>query len=152
MDGRKLKLFEQRTQEAQLLRSENQFLRGDRDHYRKEWYFANERNNVLKEQVKKLEVENRRLKQQNLELTGSASVDDKPPEFIKPSVIRRRRKKPGRKEGHPAALRPMPEQIDVHQQVPLPLDSQGRASCPDCNACLLDLEDHLRIVEDIIPA
>jgi transposase len=153
MDGRKLKLFEQRTQEAQLLRSENQFLRGDRDHYRKEWYFANERNNVLKEQVNKLEAENRRLKQQNLELTASASArDDKPPEFIRASVIRRRRKKPGRKEGHPAALRPMPEQIDVHQQVPLPLDSQGRASCPDCNACLLDLEHHLRIVEDIIPA
>jgi len=154
MDGRELKLFEQRTQEAQFLRSENQFLRGDRDHYRKEWYFANERNNVLKERNEKLEAENRRLKQQNMELTaGASSGDDKsatPP--VKPSIVRRRRKKPGRKEGHPAALRVMPEQIDAHQQVPLPQDPQGRMSCPQCSSCLLDLENHQRIVEDIIPA
>jgi hypothetical protein len=59
---------------------------------------------------------------------------------------------PGRKEGHPAALRPLPEQIDAHQQVPLPQDSDGRPSCPHCNSCLLDLEKHERIIEDIIPA
>jgi hypothetical protein len=154
MDGRELKLYEQRKEEAQLLRSENRFLQDDRDHYRKEWYFANERNNLLKKQVEKLEAENRRLKQQNLELTAAASTRDEtsPPEWVKPRVIRRRRKKPGRKEGHPAALRPMPEQIDAHQQVPLPQDSDGRPSCPHCNSCLLDLEKHERVVEDIIPA
>jgi hypothetical protein len=46
----------------------------------------------------------------------------------------------------------MPEQIDSHQQVPLPEDSAGRASCPRCNSCLLELENHQRIVEDLIPA
>src|SRR5207248_5891260 len=75
-----------------------------------------------------------------------------PPPFVKPSILRRRRKKPGRKKGHPAALRPMPAQIDLHQDVALPKDTAGRPSCPKCNACLLDLEKHERIVEDIIPA
>ena len=46
----------------------------------------------------------------------------------------------------------MPEQIDVHQDVPLPKDPEGRVSCPKCNACLLEMEHHERIVEDIIPA
>ena len=49
MDGRDLKLYEQRNEEVQSLRSENRFLRDDRDHYRKEWLFAKERNNPLKE-------------------------------------------------------------------------------------------------------
>ena len=46
----------------------------------------------------------------------------------------------------------MPDHIDAHQQVALPKDDAGRESCPHCNSCLLDLEDHQRIVEDIIPA
>ena len=154
MDGRELKLYERRTQEVQFLRSENQFLRNDRDHYRKEWFFANERNNQLKERIEKVVAENRRLEQQNLELKAAAAgaAGKAAPPLVKPSVARRRRSKPGRKQGHPAALRPMPEQIDVHQDVPLPEDLTGRASCPQCNACLLDLENHQRIVEDIIPA
>lgn len=49
-------------------------------------------------------------------------------------------------------MRPMPETIDAHQDVPLPQDSAGRASCPKCNSCMLDLQTHERIVEDIIPA
>lgn len=154
MDGRELKLYEQRTQEVQFLRSENQFLRADRDHYRKEWYFAIERNNNLKDRIEKVEAENRRLKQQNRELKAAAAVPEKaaPPLGVKPSMSARRRKRPGRKDGHPAALRPMPEKIDVHQDVPLPQDPAGRASCPHCNACLLELENHERIVEDIVPA
>jgi transposase len=153
MEGRELKIYEQRTQEVQFLRGENQFLRCDRDHYRKEWYFANERNNTLREQVEKLKAENHRLRQQNSELTAAAAGNDKPaPGFVKASVVRRRKGKPGRKEGHPAALRPMPERIDAHQQVPLPRDSAGRASCPKCHSRLLELESHKRIYEDIIPA
>ena len=155
MDGRDLKLYEQRKEEVQSLRSENRFLRYDRDHYRSECFFANERNNRLKERIDKVVAENRRLKQQNLELKAAAAagagkaVD---PPVIKSSVTARRRKKPGRKPGHPAALRPMPEQIDTHQDVPLPQDPAGRPSCPHCNACLLELEHHEHVVEDIIPA
>jgi uncharacterized protein (UPF0335 family) len=153
MDDRESKLYDQRTQEVQFLRRENQFLRSDRDHYRREWYFANERNNALKERIEKIEAENRRLKQQNKELTAAAPADGKPaPGFVKPAVGRRRHKKPGRKEGHPAALRPMPDHIDFHQEVALPVDAAGAESCPCCNTGLVDIEDHERVVEDIIPA
>lgn len=158
MDGRELKLYTQRLQEAQSLRAENNFLRRDRDHYRKEWFFISQRVNEVQERNQRLVEENRRLRQQNRELlSAAASASGKEqekhsPDWIKPSVARRRHKKPGRKKGHPAALRPMPDHIDVHQDVPLPKDSAGRESCPRCSACLLDLEDHQRLVEDIIPA
>lgn len=153
MDGRELKLYTQRMQELAFLRPENVFLRGDRDHYRKEWFFASQRINILEERVEKLLAENSRLRQQNLELTAAARTQAVgKPDFVKPPAVRRRHSKPGRKEGHPAALRPVPDHIDVHQDVALPRDSAGRESCPCCNACLLDLEDREHLVEDIIPA
>lgn len=34
----------------------------------------------------------------------------------------------------------------------MPLDPGGRDSCPHCNACLLDLKHHERVVEDFVPA
>jgi transposase len=156
MDGRELKLFDQRTQEVQSLRSENNYLRQDRDHYRKEAFFTQQRINQVEERNERLVAENRRLRQQNRELLSAAESgkeqEKRLPDWIKPPVVQKRRKKPGRKKGHPAALRPMPEHIDVHQDVPLPRDAQGRESCPHCSACLLDMEDHERVVEDIIPA
>jgi transposase len=74
------------------------------------------------------------------------------PPFVKASVPRRRRKRPGRKKGHAPALRPVPEHIDVHQDTPLPLDERGRACCPHCRSILCDLKEHQRLVEDIVPA
>jgi transposase len=155
-----LKQYERFKGEAQSLRSENQFLRGDRDHYRREWFFTRQRLNEARDANARLREENRRLRQQNQELTaaarsaGRAQPDDKTtPDWVKPPVpARRRRKRPGRKAGHPAALRPKPEHIDVHHDAPLPKDPAGRPSCPRCNACLLDLKDHERIVEDIVPS
>jgi hypothetical protein len=160
MDGRELlKRYDAYKQEAQSLRSENQFLRGDRDHYRREWFFTQQRLNQAQEANAKLREENRRLRQQNQELTaaarssGPAQPQDKTtPDWAKPSVPARRRKRPGRKAGHAAALRPKPEHIDVHHDAPLPKDPAGRPSCPRCNACLLDLKNHERIVEDIVPS
>ena len=106
--------------------------------------------------LKEKDLEIARLEQRVHELTRQARADDdaaQMPPFVKPNLpARRRRKKSGQKAGHPAALRPMPEVIDVHQDVPLPADTAGRASCPKCNACLLDVEEHERIVEDFIPA
>ena len=100
MDGRELKLFEQRTEEAQFLRSENNFLRRDRDHYRKEWFFVQQRVNQVEERNEKLVAENRRLRQQNQELLSAAASGKERekllPDGIKPSVVRRRRRKPGR--------------------------------------------------------
>jgi hypothetical protein len=152
MDGRESKLYAQRMQELAFLRSENPILRGDRDHYRKEWFFASQRINALEERVEKLSAENARLRQQNLELTAAAKQAAGKPDFVKPQARRRGRKRPGRKEGHPAALRPMPDHIDEQQDVALPEDPQGRECCPCCSASLLDLEDREHLVEDLIPA
>jgi len=153
MDGRELKLYTQRMQELAFLRSESAFLRGDRDHYRKECFFASQRINQLEERVEKLSAENARLRQQNLELTAAAAKEAAgKPGFVTPQAVRRRHKRPGRKEGHPAALRPLPDHIDEHQDVPLPRGRQGHECCPCCEACLLDLEDREHLVEDLIPA
>jgi transposase len=45
----------------------------------------------------------------------------------------------------------MPQTIDVHQEVPLPVDGSGQPSCPHCHTQLLELSDHLRYVEELIP-
>jgi hypothetical protein len=154
--ARELKQYERFKGESQRLRGENYFLRGDRDHYRREWWFTQQRLNRAVESNGRLREENRRLKQQNKELLSSANhsagdgSSSESPRF-KPAAKRRRRK-PGRREGHPAALRPVPDHVDVHQDVSLPMDAGGRESCPHCSSCLLDLEDRQRLVEDIIPA
>jgi hypothetical protein len=156
MTRREAKRYDELSQEVQFLRKDNQFLRGDRDHYRREWYFIQQRLNQSQECNQKLREQNQRLKQQNQELRAASreSSEDSPtaasPKF-KPAV-RRRARKPGRKPGHPAALRPVPDHVDVHQHVPLPKDQQGREACPCCKSCLMELEDHQRLVEDIIPS
>lgn len=76
-----------------------------------------------------------------------------PPPFVKPSLPpKRKAKKPGRKEGHPPALRPMPERIDHTVEVPLPEDSSGRCLCPRCRGELSDVKSHEDLVEDLVPA
>lgn len=159
MDRREAKLYDARTQEVQFLRDENRFLRFERNTFQRDWYFTQQRVETLKERVEKLEAENRRLRQQVKDLTAAARAGGAAggsasgtPAFIKPPAPRRRRGKPGRKEGHPAALRPAPEHVDLHHDAPLPKDAAGRESCPCCSACLLDLKDHERVVEDIVPA
>lgn len=157
MDGRELRQYERFKDEAQFLRSRLQHLQREVDTYRPAWYRAATRIDKLEQQVQKLKSENKLLKQKVKDLTlASASPQDADGSesstlAVKPSV-KKRRKRPGRKAGHPAALRPMPDHVDVDQQVPLPKDPDGRESCPCCNACLLELEDHQRVVEDIIPA
>ena len=112
MDGRQLlKRYDAYMREAHSLRNENRFLRGERDHYRRHWFFTQQRLNKAEESNQQLREENRRLKQQNKELTASLKTADDgrsspaqtSPKF-KPS-IKRRGKKPGRKAGHPPALR-----------------------------------------------
>jgi transposase len=79
------------------------------------------------------------------------------PSFVKPNrPPRRRRRKPGRKDGHEAALRPMPAKIDHHQNVPLSTTaptkhSRRQAVCPHCKCRLTRLRRRKRIVEDLVP-
>src|SRR3989337_1024727 len=75
------------------------------------------------------------------------------PAFVKPTVPRRRRRrKPGRADGHEAALRPMPRKIDHHQDVPLPADGRRRPLCPHCNCRLTEPRPHRRLVQDPSPS
>ena len=155
MDGRELKQYEHWRDEAHRLRAENQHLEGELNYFRPALYRASLRISVLEKRVDELTAENKRLKQQVMELTqaAEAAADDADAPFeAKPPVHRRRRKRPGRKPGHPAALRPMPDHIDVHRQVPLPRNASDQECCPTCNACIMDVESRERIVEDVIPA
>lgn len=112
---------------------------------------------ALQEQHEQLKRQNDALRRRIGELTEQLKESPRPktpvPAFIKPNLPDRRiKKKPGRKAGHAAAVRPMPATIDVHQTVPLPIDTCGHASCPDCKTQLADVKQHERIVEDIIPS
>ena len=74
------------------------------------------------------------------------------PAFVKPNLPRRRHRKPGRGQGHEAALRPLPAKIDHHQQVPLPTDRKKHPLCPHCKCPLTQRRRHQRIVEDLVPS
>jgi transposase len=66
------------------------------------------------------------------------------PPYLKP-VKRKRRRKPGRKNGHAGQRRPTPNHIDVTHLHDL-------KQCPDCGHAVGDsCRDHDRIIEDIPP-
>jgi transposase-like protein len=97
------------------------------------------------------------LEQQVEELKKQAVSHPSPPlplvpAFVKPNLPRRRKRKPGRKDGHAAALRAMPAKIDHHQDVPLPTDRQKHPVCPHCKCPLQKRRQHRRIVEDLVPS
>ncbi len=103
-----------------------------------------------------LEAENARLKKRVAELESARSRSDADarqptPPFVKANVAKQRRKTPGRKKGHVAALRPMPATIHQVVDVPLPRDDRGRELCPRCKTPLLDPRGRERIVEDVRP-
>lgn len=122
---------------------------------------AEERAETLEAENATLRKENAHLKQRVAELESAhanADADAKSstsnksiPPFVKANVAKRRRKTPGRKKGHVAALRPMPSTIHQVIDVPLPRDERGRELCPRCKTPLLDPRDHDRIVEDVRP-
>lgn len=154
MDGVELKQYERWKQEVQVLRGECRHLRLEVNACRPALYRAWQRIGRLKQSNRKYREENTRLKRKLADLTAQLRRMPKPapPPFAKPNVPDPKRSgKPGRRPGHPAALRPKPAQIDVHQQVPVPVDSSGHPSCPHCRTQLLDVEHHERIVEDIVP-
>lgn len=158
MDGAKLlKQLEAFKDEAHNLRLENRHLRLDFNAARLWGYQCQQEINVLKEQLETVTRERDVLRQRVDDLTSELRhkpVDPppSPPDFVKANVPRKRRKKPGRPEGHAAALRPMPETIDHYQPVPVPVDASGACSCPDCRTPLSDVKHHERIVEDFTSA
>lgn len=64
------------------------------------------------------------------------------PVYLKPSPSRRR-KKPGRKPGHPGACRPVPQRIDSTCEHRL-------KTCPHCGTAVdQPIREHTRLIEDI---
>jgi transposase len=123
---------------------------------RPQLYRANQRISRLKQQRDKLAAENKALKARLAELSAELQQEKskakQTPSWIKASIpAKKARKRPGRRKGHVAALRLMPQTVDVHQEVPLPVDELGKPSCPICHSQLLEVRQYLRHVEELIP-
>jgi hypothetical protein len=104
----------------------------------------------IEELAKENALLRKRLEEQKPPSDGGLAPPVMPP-WVKPSVPPGRRKKPGRKSGHEASLRPPPKKIDKRVQVPLPADQEGRPVCPHCRTRLLKLRRKRRLVEDLVP-
>ena len=152
MDGRELKQYERWQEEVQHLRRENQHLRLELMACRPALYRADQQIDRLQQRNRDLAAENKGLKQRVKDLEGKLKAKPSPPAFVKANVPARGRKRPGRKKGHPAALRPMPDQIDVHEQVNVPIDHFGKPCCPECRSQLSDVQHHERYVEELVPS
>lgn len=103
------------------------------------------------------------LRQQNLLLQKrveqlEAQLRSRPPgppslpPFVKLPLPLRKKRKPGRGDGHAPALRAMPDKIDETVEVPLPVGSGDVCLCPHCSGQLIDLKEHERLIEDVAPA
>ena len=149
-----IKQHDKRKEELSHYRARCYELEGELRAINPELYQAFRKIDRQQQRLKKLEAENIALRK---ELAGiKEKLHQQPkvlPTFVKANVSKDKpRLRPGRKAGHPAALRPMPENIDEHIDVPVPRDTTGAACCPHCSVQLADVEQHDRIVEDIIPA
>ncbi len=153
MDGKELKRYNEIMGQMQHYRSQCYHLEGELRYVRPELYRAHQKIGDLQDRVESLRQQNQVLQKRLAELTQK--LDHQPraiPAFVKPSLPRKTRKRPGRKAGHEPAHRPIPEKIDTHIDVPVPVDGGGVASCPHCHTQLAEVREHDRIVEDIIPA
>ena len=150
MDGRVLKSNDFLWKENQRLREENELLHQQlqkREDCSRELA-------QLRQRHEKVMAHNTSLRRQVADLKEQLKTRPRPapPPFIKQAAAQKKHpKKPGRKAGHAAALRPAPAKIDVHQQVPLPNDESGQVSCPHCKTQLSKVKHHHRVVEEIIP-
>jgi hypothetical protein len=139
MDRRTLeKRYDQVVDEVQFLRLRVRDLEQELEVTGPALYRADQRIDRLEQQRDKLAAENQVLKQKLADVTAKLKSQPpgvkKPPAFIKPNTPQGRTKKPGRKVGHEAALRPMPATIDIHETVVAPVDTMGQACCPECRA------------------
>jgi transposase len=154
MDARELKQYERFKDEAQCLRARTRHLELELGVCGPALHRAQQKIDRLEQRIGKLSSENKSLKQKLADLT--LQLKQKPrvvPAFVKANVAAdQARRRPGRRKGHVAALRPMPEKIDVHQTVPCPIDPLGKPSCPHCCVQLSEVKHHERLVEDLIPS
>jgi hypothetical protein len=154
MDGRELEAYERFKEEAQIYRARCYDLEGELRVTGPALYRADQNIDRLEQRLKKVVAENKILKRRLADLTQKLRHKPKPPTpaFVKPNSTSKTGKRPGRKQGHPAALRPMPSIIDVHETVALPVDGLGKPCCPECRSQLNEVATHERYVEELIPS
>jgi transposase len=150
MDGDPIAIARMYQQHAHFLQMENNALRRDLSMKHAEAIALRKENATLK-------AENTTLKRRIGELTGrdgSSSQEGQRelPSFVKANVPDGPRRPPGRPAGHQAALRPRPKKVDLHLEVPLPVDRRKHLCCPHCRTQLSAVKHHRRMVEDIIPS
>jgi hypothetical protein len=153
MDGRELKAYERFKEQAQFYRARCYDLEGERRVTGPELYRAYQRIDRLEQSNRKYRDENKILKRKLADLMQRLKKKPSPAvrAFVKANVPEKPRRRPGRSAGHPAALRPMPRRIDVHETVALPVDALGKPCCPECRSQLNEVEHHERYVEELIP-
>lgn len=137
-------LFERLRRHIERLERENERLKKERDEAERKRYCDQKR-------IAELEREVARLKR---DLEAKAQLPASPASLSTPSAMRpayskpparKRRRKPGRKNGHPGACRPAPVHIDRTVEHKL-------TECPKClNPLGEPCGKHTRIVEDIPP-
>src|SRR5580658_9592726 len=134
MDGRWLeKRYHELRDEVDTLRWRCRNLEQDAHVSGPELYRAHQRIDRLEQQRDRLAAENKVLKQKLSNVTAKLKSKSTGVvrSFVKANVTGKTSKKPGRKMGHAAALRPMPAKIDVHETVALPIDTLGKPCCPE---------------------
>ena len=158
MDARLLqKRYDIVLAEAQFLRGRVRHLELELGALRPAAYKADVKIDLLNRANEKLEIENRQLTQKLDDLSKdlllqNASLAAKSaalPSFVKANVPDRKKRSRGRRKGHAASHRPMPEQIDFYQTIGLGKDSTGVYCCPRCATQLSDVQNHQRLVEDL---
>lgn len=95
----------------------------------------------LERRVAELEADNKQLREKLDE--SQRAVHRQTARFAR-DKIKKRKKKPGRRRGHPAANRPIPERIDKTINVPC-------SQCPDCQTPLTDSRVVVQYQTDLPP-
>jgi transposase len=157
MDGDPVAIARMHERHAHFLQVENNTLHRDLSSKYKEALSLRQENAALKSEKAKLKRRVEELtRKRRVPPEGEAFEGEAPeqavPAFVKPNVADRSQRRPGRKKGHVAALRPRPRKIDVKLDIALPVDGQGKRCCPHCRTQLGVVKHHLRLVEDIVPS
>lgn len=101
----------------------------------------------LAEENRILRKENAELRKMIEELVQSKETEGQnssEPDFVRENQ-HHRHKKPGQKEGHEGASRPIPDHVDEAKDATID-------QCPDCGGIVSDIGKRERVIETIIPA
>ena len=107
---------------------------------------------LVGEQREQILVLLKRVEQLELQLRSRPPGPPSLPPFVKLPLPPRKKRRPGRRDGHDPALRAMPAKIDQTVEVPLPAGGKNGCLCPNCSGELIDFKEHQRLVEDAVAA